>query len=150
MSYNREGVDTLSEVSAFLGGILFTALLILIQQGESFNTIIFEANLTQAFVFTITLKDVIAFPLAITIILFVFSAFFFAIACSEKSEKGCDKLADIATSPFTAGLLTFYVSLFVILLLVNVVIAIVGIILAIWLTVWWSRAIKEKEKEVYN
>jgi len=142
MSFSREGVDTLSEVSAFLGGILFTALLVLIQQGEKFETTLLEANLTQDIVLRITLSEVIAFPLSISIILFVFSAFFLGIACSQKSEGECEKMANVAINPLIAGFFSLYVSLFLILYLVNVVIAGVGIILAVGLTIWWSRKIK--------
>jgi len=42
---NRDGVTAYSHVAAFLGGLLFTALLILIQDSEKFQNIVFAAFL---------------------------------------------------------------------------------------------------------
>jgi len=133
-------------VSAFLGGILFTALLILIQQGEHFETIIFQANLTGDFVFTVTLGNIIAFPLSISVILFVFSAFFFGMACSAKEDEDYYRKCNAAVNPLIVGFFSLFVSLFVILMLINIVVAIVGLILEFLLIVWWSRAVRKKKK----
>ena len=80
---SRESCDTFSEVSAFLGGIFFTALLILVQQREKFDIALLEIELEGSFTIRFSELHIIAIPVSISVILFVFSAIFFATAYGQ-------------------------------------------------------------------
>jgi hypothetical protein len=122
--YMRDGVDTLSEVSAFLGGIFFTGLLLLVQQ---------QGNLENTELY------LIAVPLSISIVLFVFSSIFFAFACSNADDDKFNKMADDVSTLFLLGFTSMFVSLFALLLLVHTVIGILGIALSGLVLFWWIR-----------
>ena len=137
--YHREGINTFSEVSAFLGGLFFTSLLIVVQQREKFDVTLLEINLQEHFTIRISELHLIAIPLSISIILFVFSSVFFAIACSQVEQSDLDEYTDDAAIPFVFGLLSMFVSLFVVLFLVDIFVSVLGIILSIGTLIWWIR-----------
>jgi len=137
--YQREGVDTFSEVSAFLGGIFFTSLLILVQQREKFDVTLLEINLLETLKVRISELHLIAVPLSISVILFIFSSVFFAIACSKTEQDEVDKFAEDASNPFVLGLISMFISLFVVLAIVDIVVGVLGIILAVGTLIWWTR-----------
>lgn len=139
--YSREGVNTLSEVSAFLGGIFFTSLLILVQQREKFDALLLEISLQENFTISISQLHLIAIPLSISVILFIFSSLFFAFACSRVEQSELDRLADKAANPFTFGLLSMFISLFVVLFIVDVVVGLLGIIVAVGTFTWWLKTV---------
>lgn len=142
-SYAREGVGTLSEVSAFLGGIFFTALLLLAQQREKFDNVLLKAKLSEYLTIHVSQLHVIAIPLSISATLFVFASVFFAVACSQAEQNRVDDCADDAAVPFTAGLISMFISLFVILILVDIFVSVLVIILSIGSLAWW---IKRRER----
>ena len=136
--YSREGVDTFSEVSAFLGGIFFTGLLILVQQREKFDVTVLETNL-QHFTIRISQLHLVAIPLSISVILFIFSSIFFAIACSQVDQSNLEKMADDAFMPFILGLFSIFVSLLVVLALIDVFVSMLGFALSLGTLLWWLR-----------
>jgi len=142
-NHTREGLSALSAVSAFLGSIFFTALMILFQSPEAFNQNLLDFKINDSTSIAVNQRMIIAFPLTITIVLFILSAFFMAIACSRKELADCNRLADVAINPFLAGFLSFFVSLFVILAFINIIVAVVSISLSIALTAWWGKATKK-------
>jgi glucan phosphoethanolaminetransferase (alkaline phosphatase superfamily) len=130
-------------VSAFLGGLFFATLLILLEQGARFQIDVFEINLAKDIVLRVTQTQIIAIPLTISIVLFVFSAFFYGIACSAPSQERFDEYAEEAGTPFIVGFISFFISLMIILMLIGVLIGVIGTLLAIGLTVWWTRKVKK-------
>jgi len=139
LELSREGVDTLSEVSAFLGGIFFTGLLILVQQRNQFELTLSEITLQGNLKIRITQIHMIAVPLSISVILFVFSSLFFAIACCESEETRFEKLTDVALNPFILGLLSVFISLFAVLSMVDISVSVFGMIISVATFVWWLR-----------
>lgn len=135
--WNREGVDTLSEVSAFLGGIFFTGLLILVQQRDKFDSALLEFHISNLTI-RITQLHLISIPLSVSIILFIFSSFFFAIACCKVTQEELDLLADEAFNPFVLGILSMFLSLFAVLILIDIVVALLGVILSVGALWWWG------------
>jgi len=140
--YNRDGINTLSEVSAFLGGIFFTGLLILVQQREKFDIALLVINLRE-YSIRISQLHLIAIPLSISVIFYIFSSIFFGIACSKVTQEELDELADDAALVFVVGLFSTFISLFVVLLLVDIVVGVLGIILSVGTLIWW---IKKRER----
>jgi len=140
--FSREGTDTFSEVSAFLGGIFFTALLILVQQRSEFDATLFEITLNENLTISITQLLLIAIPLSISIILFVFSSIFFAIACSQVDQGKLAKQANAAGVPFIIGLFSMFVSL-VVLVIVHPIVGLLGVIVSVVTFLWWVRVIRK-------
>ncbi|MFZ1897398.1 hypothetical protein [Methanoregula sp.] len=128
----REGISAVSNVCAFLGGLFFSALLLIFQQKASYQTIIIPIPL-----FPITALQLIAIPLTISIILLIFSAVVFGMASAEADDKDFKRQTDLALTPFVLGLGSFFVSFAIVLLLVDLLVALIGIFLSIGVTVWW-------------
>lgn len=135
----REGYDTYSEVSAFLGGIFFTGLLILVQQREKFDVTLLEINLQEHFMIRISQLHLIAIPLSISVIFFVFSSIFFATACVKVEPRDVEKYADDALYIFIIGFFSMFVSLFVVLAIVDIFVSVLGIILSLGTFIWWAK-----------
>ncbi|MCW3983013.1 MAG: hypothetical protein NWE96_03345 [Candidatus Bathyarchaeota archaeon] len=133
---NREGVSTFSAVSAFLGSIFFTALIILFQSPDAFKQSLLDLKINETLSIVITQRLIIAFPLMITIVLFIYSAFFFAIACCRDAQEDCSMLTDVAITPFLVGFLSIFVSLFVVLAFIEVIVAVVFVLISICLVLW--------------
>jgi len=136
-SYTREGLSTLSAVSGFLGSIFFAALLILFQSSNSFTANLFAFQI-EGFSIIINQRIVIAFPLTISIVLFIFSAFFTATACTSTSRDQ-DRMAQESVNIFLTGFLSFFASLFVVLAFINFIVAIVAIVFSVALLLWWTK-----------
>ncbi|MHB8163198.1 MAG: hypothetical protein ACYDDV_02495 [Methanoregula sp.] len=128
--YDRTGVSTLAQISAFLGGLFFSALLLLIQQKTEHQKLIFcNPQISEI--------QIIVIPLTVSVVLFVLSSFFLGVSCSVKSDTRFIKMANAAMIPFILGFLTFFVSLICVLLLADIFAGIIGTVIAIILTVWW-------------
>src|SRR3990170_4764009 len=96
--FSRIGVSALSSVAAFLAGIFFTSVIVIYQQSERIKD---EASFVFANqMIKIGLYPTLAFFLLTSIILFVFSSIFFAIACSNPDDVEFDRLSAIAMKPF--------------------------------------------------
>ena len=143
-AFHRVGVATFSELSAFLGGIFFTSLLILVQQREKFDVVVLETNL-QNFTIRISQLYLIAFPLSISVILFIFSSLFFANACNAPTQSTLERIADLALSPFIFAFLSMFISLFVVLAIVDIVVGLLGIIISVVTVAWFGYALKREE-----
>ena len=139
ISWSREGVDTLSEVCAFLGGIFFTGLLILVQQREKFDITLLAINVREDLTIRISQIHLIAIPLSISVIFFIFASIFFAIACSKVKPSDLQEFAEDAVMIFLLGLLSMFISLFVVLAVVDIFVAVIGIILAVGTLIWWVK-----------
>ena len=142
--HTKEGLSSTSAVAAFLGSIFFAALLILFQSPEMFTQNLLEIKVTESLSININQRMIIALPLTITIVLFIFSAFFISIACNRSKMEDCDRLADVAITPFLLGFLSFFASLFVVLALINILVAFVAISLSVILLFWWEKTIKRE------
>ncbi len=130
--------------ACFSGRIFFTALLILLQSPEAFKQNLLQLRINGNLSIAVSQRIVIAFPLTVTIILFVFSSIFMAISCSAPKIENCDRMADDATNLFFGGFFSFYVSLFVLVAFVDILVAVMAITLSVALLIWWGRTIKKK------
>lgn len=137
--FSREGVNTYSEVSAFLGGIFFTSLLILIQQREEFDFMLLEINLSEQIKVDVRLLHLVAIPLSISVILFIFSAIFFATACITVDDQELDKRAGDALDVFILGIFSMFISLAIILFVVSIITGLLGIAVMIGTFAWWIK-----------
>jgi hypothetical protein len=117
----------MAEVSAFLGGLFFPALLILIQAKDMFSYVLFQAKF---FEITLSLNSlqVVATPLSISIVLFTFSAIRFAGASSYDSLKELNHTSRPAYTTFRLGLISMIICLCAILFFVDLFVCLLGIV----------------------
>jgi len=130
----REGVSTLSQISAFLGALLFSAFLFLTQNKTSYQ----DYSIT-IYNFQITEFDVIAIPLIISTILFVLAAYFLGISCCETGEKCFQKGAEKSLFLLIMGFVSFFISFIIVLFVADILICIIGGLVLIGVTYWMFR-----------
>jgi hypothetical protein len=116
---DRSGLEALTEVSAFLGGIFFTSIIFLVQQKEALGIVPF-INISQ-----VTFASI---PLAFTVVMFVFAAICFAVACNSSNEQMMKRNENLAMQFFLFGFLSMFISLGIVLFIVDLLVGIVGII----------------------
>ena len=125
--WNRTSCVAMAEVSAFLGGLFFTALLILVQPKDMFSGVLFEFKLLEIIISFNSLQ-VVATPLSISIVLFIFSAIRFAGASSYDSLKELNYNAQPAYTTFRLGFISMIMSLCAILFFIDLFVFLLGIV----------------------
>lgn len=127
--FNRDGMSTIAQISSFLGGLFFSALLLLIQNKRNYDVPLYDIIPFSKF-------QIVAYPLTISIILFVLTAIFYAFDCV--SDEQCNRETSITLSLFPYGFLSFFVSFVLVLFIADELLGIIGGVV-IFLLVLWSR-----------
>jgi hypothetical protein len=129
----RSGLDPLTEISAFLGGIFFTALILLIERKEDLGDIV---------ILNISPIVLIAVPLSFSMITFIFAGLCFATSCNAKTEYAYQKLEDVGYSFFIVGFISMFISLSIILFIVDLIVGVIGLIFIIGSFTYWMSQLK--------
>jgi hypothetical protein len=130
----RDGASTLAQISAFLGALLFSAFILIVEQKTNFSGEIFTV-----FSYHVTAFQFIAIPLIISIILFIAAAYFFGIACCEVGEKCYKKVVGESMLIFLEGMMAFFVSFLIFLFFIDIIIFLVGGIALGCVIIWMFR-----------
>ncbi len=129
----------MSAVSSFLGGIFFTATLLLIDTRSSLDVQVLSIDFFGYFNGILTAFYFIAIPLVLSAITFIFSAIRFAGVCSSENEREFNLGALPAYKIFKIGFLSLLISLSAILLSVDVWIGLIGILAIVIVTIYLAR-----------
>ena len=115
---DRTGLEALTEASAFLGGIFFTALIFLVDKKEQLGSIP-HINISTA--------TIIAIPLSFSVIMFVYSTFIFAVTCNSKEENYIITGNNTGLTFFAIGFFSMFVSLSIFLFAVDLIVGFFGL-----------------------
>jgi hypothetical protein len=129
----REGFHVFPEIAAFLGGIFFTALLLLSQNKEAFSSKLSIFNVTLP----ITQYFAICLSVMVTCVFFTFSSILFGYAIIQDKAKMIEKGLEFSLTIFGLGFLSMVISLFAVLLIVHFWIAILGFLLSLGILIKW-------------
>jgi hypothetical protein len=130
----------MSQVASFLGGIFFTSLLILIQLREAFSAILFIFEIFEHVKININEFYLIAIPLTLSVVTFIFSAIRFAGACLNENPEELASSAKSAYVIFRTGFVSMLFSLSAILLSTDISLGLLGILfIAIIVAYLWKR-----------
>jgi hypothetical protein len=133
--FNRDGISTLATICGVLGGLFFSALLILIQQKSEYQSL-------KIPYFSFPAYQWIIIPLAISIIFFIFSAVFMSIACANPNDKKFQQQTNVAIIPLLFGILSFFLSFSIILYLADIFACIIGASFSLFIVIWWGHKLK--------
>ena len=133
VKYPKSGIGAFLSVAAFLGGISFTCLLLLIQQDSLFQT----PRITYNDI-VVTDLHIIAVPLAFSVILFITSTILFSIALTFFDEELFSKMSSKILTLFVFGFVFLIASVFIIVYLINVILLYLCLSLFFVVTTWWS------------
>jgi len=134
----KEGLSAFPEISAFLGGISFTILTLIIQEDEKFNLLFYKININNI-EYVIKYLDVIAFTLSFSIFSFIMCTIFFGISCMQKKEEVFNDMAQKSFCLFIIGFFTLGISVFVLIYVINIVIFILSFLYSVFVLAWWWR-----------
>jgi len=133
MSRVGEACEAWSQLCAFLAGIFFTCIILIIQQRNDFPYDVSFFSLHYALPL-----EVVAVPLALTFIFYVFAAISYADALGGRDER-IEMRVRTANAIGRMGFVFTFVSLFVIMWLIDFWIALLEVIVAIVVFVYLIR-----------
>lgn len=122
----QEGFYAFPEIAAFLSGLFFTILLLIIQSKDDYSDTFTFFKITISNLFIITT------PIMLTSILFLFATIFSVLACMASTDRNLS-YALYSTILFFIGIFFMLVSIFVIFLLLNIWMAVVSLLLSLLL-----------------
>lgn len=137
--FSRAGVDSLVSVSAFLGGLFFAVITLLVNQGGMFSELLFQVQLVEGLLIRVTRVFIIAIPLTFSSIVLMFSAIFLGFTATLPEPGWMDASARKASELFALGIISSVISLFVVLLLIDLLLSFVGITLTFGILFWWAH-----------
>ena len=141
--YSKGGVSAFLSTAAFLGGISFTSLLLLIKEDSLFQTthILYDS-------FIITDLQIISTPLTISVILFITSSILFCIELTLFDESLFYIMTPKVLFLFLFGFIFLIVSLFSIIFLINVTLFFLNLFIFCIITIWWSVGYLKNTKRI--
>ncbi len=117
----HEGFYAFPEIAAFLSGLFFTILLLIIQSKDDYSDTFTFFKITISNLFIITT------PIMLTSILFLFATIFSVLACMASTDR------NLSYALYSTILFFMLVSIFVIFLLLNIWMAVVSFLLSLLL-----------------
>jgi len=125
LTINTVGFKALHEIAAFLGGILFTTLVFLIQYKDNYcyqaSIFMFKLPITQ-FLF-------LSIPLSISSILFILSAIICGLSGLMGEEDFSEKFAVYTIAIFFGGVLFLFISILEIFFMIDLAVGIIGMVI---------------------
>jgi len=137
--WDKAACEAMSEVSSFLGGIFFASILMVIQQKKAFSNVLLKLEISKYSEVIINELHIVMIPLALSIVMFIFSAIRFAGACSLVDSVDVDYSARPAYAAFRVAFISMLISLSVILLLTDVLVGLCGILFILIAGIYFAK-----------